>query len=527
MAANTEEIGLLLVHGIGEQKRLEHLRETANEIASYVESTADLVRLSVSDLSATAGTIVIDAEFLDSGKTRHVRLNCREVWWADLGASGGLGAQVAFWFWGLGQWAAEIHFKGRKLSNTSELMSLPHFAGDTPNQPPGRRHRALSRIDLFFAGVLALLTLVTWSLVKRVSSFVAGKIPDTSLIFLFLGDVKAYQQPGGPGRGSTADPNRPRRATIRRRMVTEMTRMAAQRYDRWYILAHSLGSALAFNGLQETELALPNYLEQTQWLDLPDWLKTTAPYLPPKAKASVTNMMPRRPPWLDDRDGISREAMFDRFSGIVTYGSPLDKFAALWPRMVCLNKQRAVFQDRCEWLNLYDPTDPVGASLDGFGSRKHSDGSKISLVPKNFGCRSSKIFLLSHIRYLNPRRQRKHPMAQALVDALLRDEQLAAAARKAANSRLRNAHRLALAIIQVVGLFALLTLGATGVLLFGKLVIFGKHVGFPTCVDGWQTIACAKTAGTVSLIVFVAANALVLLAGVLRFLVYDWRLEGK
>ena len=118
-------------------------------------------------------------------------------------------------------------------------------------------------------------------------------------------------------------------------------------------------------------------------------------------------------------------------------------------------------------------------------------------------------------------------MAQALVDALLRDEQLAAAGRKAANSRLRNAHRLALAIFQVVGLFALLTLGATAVLLFGKLVIFGKHVGFPTCVDGWQTVACGKTAGIVSLILFGAANALVLLAGVLRVLVYDWRLEGK
>ena len=85
MAAKTEEIGLLLVHGIGEQARLEHLRETANAIASYVESTQGLLRLSVSDNSANANVIIIDAEFADSGKTRHVRVNCREVWWADLG----------------------------------------------------------------------------------------------------------------------------------------------------------------------------------------------------------------------------------------------------------------------------------------------------------------------------------------------------------------------------------------------------------------------------------------------------------
>jgi hypothetical protein len=310
-------------------------------------------------------------------------------------------------------------------------------------------------------------------------------------------------------------------------MVSEMTRMASHPYDRWYILAHSLGSVLAFNGLQETEQALPNYLDQAEWLALPPSLKTTKPYKPPKAKVSVTNMMPRRPPWLSDQDGISREAMFDRFCGMVTYGSPLDKFAALWPRMVCLNKQKTVFPAGCEWLNLYDPTDPVGASLDGFGSQQQSNGSKISLVPRNFGCRSSKLFLLSHIRYLNPRKRRKHPMAQALVDALLRGEQMVPAARKAANSRLRNADRLALAIIEVIGLFGLLTLTATGLVLFGKLVFFGKNVGFSACLEGWRTVTCAKTAGTVSLYVFAAAIVGVLLAGVLRFLAYDWRYKDK
>jgi len=222
-AAKIEDIGLLLVHGIGEQKRLEHLRCTAGDIASYVAETPNLHRLSVNDVSDSEGLIVIDVQFADDGGTeRHVRLNCREVWWADLGASGGLGAQVLFWFWGLGQWAAEVKFIGKSLSNTTELMYVPHFKGDTPGKPPGYRRQWLARIILYFAGVLALLTLFTWSLVKRIVTFVAGKIPDTSIIFLFLGDVKAYQQPGGPGRGTPEDPNMPRRATIRRRMVTQM-----------------------------------------------------------------------------------------------------------------------------------------------------------------------------------------------------------------------------------------------------------------------------------------------------------------
>ena len=523
MAAKIEDIGLLLVHGIGEQKRLEHLRCTAGDIASYVAETPNLHRLSVNDVSDSEGLIVIDVQFADDGGTeRHVRLNCREVWWADLGASGGLGAQVLFWFWGLGQWAAEVKFIGKSLSNTTELMYVPHFKGDTPGKPPGYRRQWLARIILYFAGVLALLTLFTWSLVKRIVTFVAGKIPDTSIIFLFLGDVKAYQQPGGPGRGTPEDPNMPRRATIRRRMVTQMIDMGANRYDRWYILAHSLGSVLAFNGLQETELALPNYLEKDQWTRLSRDFKTTNPFKPPKAKPSTTDMMPRRPSWLSDRDGISREALFEAFRGLVTYGSPLDKFAALWPRMVCVNKQKEVFHPGCEWLNLYDPTDPVGASLNAFGSRT-TKGSKVSLVPRNFGCRSSKAFLLSHIRYLNPRKRRKHPMAEALVNALLRSERLADAEDKVANSKTGNASRFLLAFLEVVALFALLTLAAAALIVFGKDVLLGSY---PACTGDWRSTACVGTMSFVAVRVLGGALIAVLVAGVLR-IGYDWWFKDK
>lgn len=530
LTANVEDIGLLLVHGIGEQKRLEHLRCTAADIASYVEETPNLHRLSVTDRSAEDGLIVIDAAFADGGREKQVRLNCREVWWADLGASGGLGAQIAFWFWGLGEWAAEIHFKGKKLSNTSELMANPHFAGDKTGQPPGHRHRLITRVDLLFAGVLALLTLVTWWLAKHILAVLTRRAPDPSLIFLFLGDVKAYQQPGGPGRGTQEDPNMPRRATIRRRMVSATTEMASQGYDRWYVLAHSLGSVLAFNALQETEIALPNYLEEAEWASLPAGMKTKTPYAPAGVHPSTKEMMPRRPTWLDDHDGISREALFERFAGLITYGSPLDKFAALWPRIVCLNKQRAVFRRGCEWLNLYDPTDPVGASLGAFGSKQEKNGLKVSLVPRNVGCRASKVFLLSHIRYLNPRKRREHPMATALINALLRGEELVPAARKAANSKLRNAHRLILAVLQVIGLFALLTAATAGLIVFGKLTIFGKAVflgSFSACSPHLWAAACGLAYARTAVAVFGAAVGIVLIVGALRVFVYDRRFSGK
>ena len=41
--------------------------------------------------------------------------------------------------------------------------------------------------------------------------------------------------------------------------------MALGSYCRWYILAHSLGSVAAWNGLMETEHCLPNYLDEARW----------------------------------------------------------------------------------------------------------------------------------------------------------------------------------------------------------------------------------------------------------------------
>jgi hypothetical protein len=98
--------------------------------------------------------------------------------------------------------------------------------------------------------------------------------------------------------------------------------------------------------------------------------------------------------------------LFARFAGFVTYGSPLDKFAALWPRVVCLNRQVAVFPKDCEWVNLYEPTDPVGAHLGAFaGPARRADpptSNHIGLVPHNVAARAGLLFGLSHTLYFKP-----------------------------------------------------------------------------------------------------------------------------
>ena len=51
-------------------------------------------------------------------------------------------------------------------------------------------------------------------------------------------------------------------------MIRTIADTALLNYDRWYVMAHSLGSVVAFNGLMETSYAWPGYLDRGRWADL-------------------------------------------------------------------------------------------------------------------------------------------------------------------------------------------------------------------------------------------------------------------
>jgi hypothetical protein len=274
MAEQVEDIGILLVHGMGEQKQLEYLRSSARELASFIAADDDLIRLEVIDESGTGGRIYIDSVFLRGDAEERIRLHFHEAWWADLGVTGGLIEHVKFWLWGLGQWAAQIVRTGNSGRNTMKLMAIPRFPrelrkGGDVNRPQPALNELPSRLLLMGAALLAIVTFFTWSAAKQIVSLLSKRLPEPSLIFMFLGDVKVFERPGGPGKGTLQDPNMPVRATIRRRVIRAMVEMAQRPYQRWYVFAHSLGTVPAYNAVQETELALPNYLSKAEWEGLP------------------------------------------------------------------------------------------------------------------------------------------------------------------------------------------------------------------------------------------------------------------
>ena len=170
---------------------------------------------------------------------------------------------------------------------------------------------------------------------------------------------------------------------------------------------------MALNGLMEPGHTLPNYLDEDRWS------KCLAGDVTRKLTGSgitdVTKMIPARPAWLNEGDSIDRRQLFARFRGLLTYGSPLDKFAVLFPATVPLNRDQAVFQSEAEWINIYDYSDPVGGPLDYFGPFNRSPpppaGFRI-LSPSNLSVRCWPIALSESHQYFTS------PATSALADTV-------------------------------------------------------------------------------------------------------------
>lgn len=406
-----QHIGLLFVHGIGEQKRFEHLTNSVTEFGELMLQSDQ--EASVSIINRTAdwklppgqpdATGLAPITLTLQSQTRHIVYDCYEVWWADLGARSGIIDVVTFWLWALGQWNAPIYReidashlrkderKGAKP--VSGLAKLPEsVAGKLVREP-------LSRFKLLLAGLAAMFVALTWTLAKRIAATLLGQAPTPTLIVQYVGDVRTYEERASPGATSISDPGYPRRVGIRRRMVAEMVALGMRPLDGWYVIAHSLGTVVAYNGLTEIGHALPNYLPNDQWARVEDRLRRDEHC---RLREDLYAMMPARPDWLQKEDVINRSLLFAKLKGFLTYGSPLDKFAALWPRIVATATDRtdaaSPFQ-HCWWINLAAPHDPVAGILKRFEAGKGT--LPPNAIPKiqNKATPWDWAYMLAHIRY--------------------------------------------------------------------------------------------------------------------------------
>ena len=408
----TERIGVLLVHGIGKQMPNEHLiGEARNIVAALGEEVASIsvtaearIATEVPDrFVADFDRNIVRVEVTTDNHTR-LQIEFNEVYWADLGEEPTLPRQIRFWFWALSMWTVA----GREYSKLVGFQKM--------YVPRGGHLKWLDRPVLAFFGALFLLGAGTIGLLNLVLDRVKlPRVPISDLLTAYVGDVMLYSQPRREEDPIVAEVGEPPRADIRGRMVDAMVEFAMRDYSRWYILAHSLGTVAAYNGLMETEDALPNYLSKERW----QRLKAACPSLTKTLKEPVQGvMLPRRPAWLDPKDGIDRERLFAKLHGFLTYGSAIGKFHAIWPIMVPANKDEYVFAEKFKWYNIYEPTDPVAGPLDAFHRRggvwdnEHNrQATSVSGLPSSTRKSAAKIdesvaysagwmWLLSHLQYL-------------------------------------------------------------------------------------------------------------------------------
>ncbi len=439
--AAIERIGVLMVHGIGEQGCFEHLE---NEVRHIVRAIRRAVRESEGEARVTvqvrtsqtaayhAGqeTWLADREapiwvdVVHTGDGRRQRIEFREVWWADLDEQQRFGARLKFWFWGLSMWGTNIKHKPESRKPGAGGV-LPGFLQSMEPPKVGAVSEGAIKLHLFAVAAMALLALITGKVVNFIGRRLGiGSRAESELLAAYLGDVKLYQQDEPRDPPPLMDIDNPPRVGIRRRAVRAIFDMADAAYDRWYVLAHSLGTVVAYNALTETGHALPNYLDEERWRSaLGGGFAATDGAGRPHGPDD--DMMPPRCAWLGPSDVICRERLFEHFRGLLTYGSPLDKFATLFPKIVPQNREAEVFRPGTRWINVWDPTDPVAGALDAFPGPADSFGpvgGGVAIRPDNLCYRASGLALASHIRYLDFDAGREERLVDHVAEWLLSDD---------------------------------------------------------------------------------------------------------
>ena len=479
-----ERVGILLVHGIGEQKRFEHLEEVSRNLIEALREQAedfqkatkkdeiaidskkikiwdrpilfffhsltsllhwmrrlcpwckvsnmplcctDLKKVTkvtvkkpciddvydpakpIPELTSDGAPVIISVETSGPKEQKTTtELHMHEVWWAHLDEPPTLLNRLSFWRWGLALWANPGYLTQKcqtnELESEQQNLCLPDLYEGHDISDPKTAIKPQHRLALFcIAVVIALARPVVFSISWCLKRFLGIKLPPNILV-QYVGDVKLYQQKQRRGKGPLWGIKQRPRNGIKRRMVRAMIEMDLAGYDRWYILSHSLGSIIAFDSLNELDEMLPNYFDN---LLENRWKQAYGRY-----------------------NVITRKSLFKNLRGLLTYGSPLSKFAVLWPVIVSRNLNKD-FNERFEWINIYDPSDPVSNKTKYFGvantdstvlesnSSECSENSYQSLLPKDQAYDAGWFHLISHVCYVTFKPNQKDRLVHAVIDWLL------------------------------------------------------------------------------------------------------------
>ena len=416
---NVEHICIMMVHGVGEQKRFEYLEELANNLYRALKKEPKrraYLQVRWGDQTARGAVGVNWSEvpaLLGWRKDNGGRIEAalREIHWSDLDEP------YTFWSWlKLASWSLSMPglcLYSRRATHT-ELPCMQEPGSASKFNLKVRAQLFLTAM-LFFC-MLISLDLVYW-LVQRLSFKPKMLRNARGLIYDYLGDVKLYQDWSLRKKDteSIEVAGGKSRAAIRRRMLRAILRTALEgengKCDGYYIVAHSLGTVIAYNALMAPGQEIAHCLTEAEWNSLPAvFKKKMAPY-PDNFE------MPVRPPWLAPEDGIDRERLFSKMRGLVTLGSPLNKFAALWPAIVPVNTEslgRTDSQSKIPWINVSDMQDIVAGNKLRFVAEQMAVGTLADFELTDIAWADQTTMFSAHTSYW-----KMHEDKQRFVDLLI------------------------------------------------------------------------------------------------------------
>lgn len=303
--------GIVLVHGIGNQKPLDFLREfTAalcawiNWCSGYNQCPQLVARLdSMREPTAERGG---EADIL----VGNFRIRIYEVYWADLGQAPESGLLKTLRF---STWIIHALVRPAALTLNANRKECP-VGGWTAFKS------LLLLVPAFVFFLLDLLTIAS-RFVKRLSG-IAVSIQRT--LMAYAGDIRVYTSENKQVFGREV------KDVIVDRFRQTLSR-AHEANESIVVVGHSLGSVVAYDGLTKDD-----YRNPTDGTPLQPWPPTRG--CPPLEKVVA----------------------------LFTLGSPLDKFNYFWPDRISMTPVGNGGQKKIWWGNFQEFLDPVGANLNAY-----------------------------------------------------------------------------------------------------------------------------------------------------------------
>ena len=372
MNGGAREIGILVVHGIGEQKRIETLTSVVSSAYRSLKAlgVSNLLRNLKLDDQSQPVTLAF------SYKGTLYSLRFYEAYWADLDQPYNFLRWIKLICWGITIW-------GKKY------FDPPPAGMRTINV--GKFKRLKTRLWLAVLSIVFLVLLLTLRIVNQASVIVFKKsLPLGQTLYNFLGDVQLFVNE--EIRFDTLETlDRKSRYAIRTRLWNVIARANIDPIQEIYILAHSLGTVVTFNALMETQDVIPSYIDDED-------LRTTL----------------QQKGFIDAQGKANREKFLSKISAVFTLGSPLDKFAAIWPRVIPVNlDDPRKAKNPIPWFNVHDILDVVGANLDHF---ENVPGLK---PPENIPWRDQPIFATAHTSYWKHKGKERERFVDCFLDYVL------------------------------------------------------------------------------------------------------------